>query len=227
MGRDIAFETPHGTIGGWRADPTGAARGAVVVVQDIFGVNDHIRAVCDRFAAEGFTALAPAIFDLVEADVELPYDDAGTTRGRELAREMGLDRAADVIASAAQVLAGDGLRPAVVGFCLGGTLAFLANTRHGLAAVSYYGARTVPFLSEPLRAPMQFHFGAEDATIPAADIEAHRAALPDAGIHVYPSAGHAFNRDVDDQHHDAAAAALAHRRTLAFLQAAPANGSRS
>jgi len=105
-----------------------------------------------------------------------------------------------------------------VGFCWGGSVAFLANTRLGLPAVSYYGARTVPFLDEPLRARMMFHFGQADHSIPEETIEQHRQKQPRAAIHVYAGAGHAFNRDIDNHVFDPAAADLAWQRTLDFLQ---------
>lgn len=222
MGRDLAIPTPHGPIGAWRADPPHgeAARGAVVVLQEVFGVNPHVRSVTERYAASGYTAVAPALFDPVAANTELGYDPAGLARGRELATELGFGRAVDLVAATSDLLAGEGHKVAVVGFCWGGSLAFLANTRLGLPAVSYYGARTMPFLGEPLRAPMLFHFGGDDPTTLAADIEAHRAAHPGAELHVYPGAGHAFNRDVDPAHFHPDAAALARRRTMAFLEAA-------
>src|SRR5690606_17274571 len=96
MGRDIALDTPSGKVGAWRADPLGAPRGGIVVVQEIFGVNAYVRAVADRYAAEGYVALAPAFFDLVERGVELGYDQAQFARGRELAQAVGLERAAGV-----------------------------------------------------------------------------------------------------------------------------------
>ncbi|QCO67938.1 dienelactone hydrolase family protein [Luteimonas yindakuii] len=218
MGRDIAIGSAHGSIGGWRAQSPGAPRGGLVVVQEIFGVNAHMRSVVDRYAAEGYTAIAPALFDLVQRDVELAYDDAGFSRGRELAGTLGFDRAVALVEATAGVLRDDGLAVAVVGFCWGGSVALLANTRLGLPAVSYYGARSLPFLDEPLRAPMQFHFGAHDPSIPADDIERHRNAYPDAELHVHADAGHGFNRDVDPRHFIPAAASLAHQRTLAFLR---------
>jgi carboxymethylenebutenolidase len=228
MGQRTNIAVPGiGDVGGWLADPVAAPRGGLVVVQEIFGVNAHMRAVCERYAQAGFRALAPALFDPVERDVALGYDEAGFEAGRALAASLGFDRAVAVVAAAAQALAargGEARRIAVVGFCWGGTVAFLANARLGLPAVSYYGARTVPFLEEPLRAPMLFHFGARDHSIPAADVDAHRARLPQATIHVY-DAGHGFNRDVDPRHHDAASAALAHSRTLAFLARAPRAGA--
>jgi carboxymethylenebutenolidase len=178
-----------------------------------------MRGVADRYAAEGFVALVPAYFDPVERGVELGYERADVDRGRALIEALGLERASMITAAAARQLQQEGLHVGVVGFCWGGTVALLANLRLGLPAVSYYGARNVKFLDEPLRAPMQFHFGEHDGSIPAADVELHRRKLPGADINVYP-AGHAFDREVDPKVFDAASARLAHTRTLAFFDAA-------
>lgn len=217
MSHWIDLNTPHGPVRAWRADPTGPSRGAVVVVQEIFGMNPHIRSVAEQLATAGFVALAPALFDVVEAGVELGYGEAEAVRGTDLRNRVGFDRAVDVVEAAANLLQSEGLRTGVVGFCWGGSVAFLANTRLGLPAVSYYGARTMPFLDEAARAPLMFHFGARDKSIPPADIELHRMKQPAAKIHVYEDAGHAFNRDVDNAHYDAASATLAWQRTLDFL----------
>jgi carboxymethylenebutenolidase len=216
MGRDIAFDTPPGSIAGWRADPVEAPRGALVVVQEIFGANAHMRSVADGYAAAGYVALAPAFFDPVERGVELGYDEAGVAKGRRLVDALGFDKAIAIVDAAAQLLRGEGLKVGAVGFCWGGSIALLANLRLGLPAVSYYGARNVQFLDESLRAPMQFHFGDRDSSIPASDIALHREKFPDAEVFVYP-AGHAFNRDIDSKHYDADSARLAHRRTLEFF----------
>lgn len=217
MSQWIELDTANGPVRAWRADPPGPSRGAVVVLQEIFGVNAHIRQVAERFAAAGFIALAPSLYDPVEPAVELGYDDAGIQRGRELRDRLGFERAIEGVAAASDFLQEEGLRVGAVGFCWGGSVAFLANTRLGLPAVSYYGARTMAFIDEPLRAPMMFHFGERDDTIPAQDIAKHRGQHPHAQVHVYP-AGHAFNREVDNQVYDADSAALAWRRTLAFLE---------
>lgn len=209
----IATEGMH-CIGAYRARPNGVVRGGLVVVQEIFGVNRHIRDVADRFAAQGYDTIAPALFDHVETGVELDYDEAGVTRGRALAAELGFDRAIAAVASAAAAIASS--QPvAVVGFCWGGTVAFLANTRLGLPSMTYYGGRSVPFLHEKLRAPALFHFGRRDPIIPPADVDQHRTALPDAQVHVY-DAGHGFNCD-QRADFDAAASTLAFERSLAFL----------
>ncbi|HVI59201.1 MAG TPA: dienelactone hydrolase family protein [Luteimonas sp.] len=229
MGEQVAIEVAGiGRIGGWAARPGTAVRGALVVVQEIFGVNAHMRAVADGYAREGYLALAPAFFDPVEPGVELGYDEAGFRRGRELVGALGMDRAVAIAAAAdgwlRRELAGDddapddGARVGVVGFCWGGTVAYLANTRLGLPAVSYYGARNVQYLDEALRAPMMFHFGGQDASIKPADVELHRAKHPNAAVHVYPAAGHAFNRDVDPKAYEPESARLAHRRTLELFE---------
>lgn len=222
MGRDIVISSVHGNIGAWRADPPNGEppRGAVVVVQEVFGVNEHIRSVVERYAARGLVALAPALFDPVSPLVELGYDAEGLEKGRGLAAALGFDRAVALVSAAATLLSDEGLNVAVVGFCWGGSVAFLANTRLGLPAVSYYGARTMPFIDDALRAPMLFHFGGDDPTTPPADIASHRARHPQAELHIYPDAGHAFNRDVDPGHFHAASASLAQRRTFDFLERA-------
>lgn len=218
MGRDIAIDTAHGLVDGWLAEPQSAPHGSVVVLQEVFGVNEHVRSVTERVAACGFRALAPSLFDPVEREVELGYDEAGLARGRELAAGVGFERALAIVDAAARRLSDGGGKVGVVGFCWGGSLAFLANTRLGLPAVSYYGARTMPFLEERLRAPMLFQFGADDPSTPPEDVAAHRAHHPDADIHVYPGAGHAFNRDVDASHYREDAARLAWQRTCAFFE---------
>jgi carboxymethylenebutenolidase len=215
MSEWIPLTTPGGPIRGWLARPERPPHGAVVVIQEIFGVNAHIRGVADRFAQAGFTALAPALFDAVRPDVELGYDEAGIATGRELAAELGFEQALRIVSAASHWLRESGHRVAAVGFCWGGRLAMLANTRLGLASVIYYGGRSVPFLHEPARAPMLFHFGERDPLITPDDVQKHRIHHPDATIHLYP-AGHGFNCD---QRRDYApdCAALAWQRTTAFL----------
>ena len=217
MSQWLSLETPTGRIRAWRADPAIPPKGALVVVQEIFGVNAHIRAVCSEFAAHGYVAMAPAFFDHFEHDVQLAYDADGVNRGKELVDRLGFERALEDIAAAATVLQADG-GVGVVGYCWGGTAAYLANTRLSLPAVSYYGARTAQFIDEALDAPMLFHFGEHDASIPAAVVDLHRERHPEAELHVYP-AGHGFNCDQRDDYHRASAE-LALERTLSFLRRA-------
>ena len=227
MGQWIPLDTPAGRIAAWLAEPAGAARDGLVVVQEIFGANAHIRAVAEGYAADGYVVLAPAFFDPVEPGVELGYDQAGTARGRELVAQLGLDAALQIVAAAAAWLqarlAGRGEPTAVgtVGYCWGGTVALLSALRLGLPSVSYYGARDLPFLEDPQlvaspRAPMMFHFGQDDPLIPDTAVQAHRQALPGMEVFTYP-AGHAFNREVDADAYHAPSAALARQRSLAFF----------
>jgi carboxymethylenebutenolidase len=215
MGQSINIPT-RGTqcIGGYLARAEGKPKGGVVVIQEIYGVTRHIRDMADRFAAAGYTAIAPAFFDHLESGVELPYDQAGTARGKALVDELGLERAVEDVASAAEAIASAG-RIGAVGYCWGGTVALLAAMRLGLPSVSYYGARNVPFLGEKPKAPVMFHFGENDASIPPEAVARHRERLPQMALHTYP-AGHAFNRDGDPHYHEASAR-LAWQRTLAFL----------
>ena len=217
MGEHINLNTAgmH-CIGAYLAKPAGAPKGGVVVVQEIFGVNAHIRRVADGYAAHGYTAIAPAFFDFVENGVELAYDAAGVARGRDLAMEVGLERALEAVAGAAESIRSSG-KVGVVGYCWGGTVALRAAQLLGLPASSYYGARNVQFLGEPLQAPAIFHFGADDPSIPPEAIAKQRAAWPDAPVYVYEHCGHAFNRDADPHVYNAVAAKLALERTLALF----------
>lgn len=192
MARNIHLTTP-GTqcISAWLVEPETTPKGGVVVVHEIFGVNRHIRDVAERFAANGYVAIAPAFFDHVETGIELDYDKTGFARGRQLAGEIDTDVAVADVASAAEAIASAG-RIGCVGYCWGGTIAFLAATRLGLPSASFYGSRNVRYLDEDAKAPLQFHFGERDRSIPPAAIERHRQAFPEAEIHVYP-AGHGFN----------------------------------
>ena len=216
MGQLIQLNTSRTQcIGAYLAKPGGTPKGGLVVVQEIFGVNAHMRNVTDRFAAHGYVAIAPAFFDHVETGVELGYDDAGFKRGRELIGELSFDLVVEDVASAAESIRSAG-RIGCVGYCWGGTVAYLAATRLAMPAVSYYGARNVKFLDEPPKAPVQFHFGEKDSSIPPEAIARHREVLPDAEIYTYPT-GHAFDREVDPKAYDAASARLALERTLDFF----------
>ena len=202
-------------IGAYVGQANTAALGGIVVVQEIFGVNSHIRSLVDRFAAHGYTAIAPAFFDHVETGVELDYDAQGIERGRALVGALDLDRVLGDVASAADAIRSAG-KIGVVGYCWGGTIALLAASRLGLPAVSYYGARNVAYLDEVSRAPLQFHFGQRDSSIPPQAVQRHRETFADAEIFEYP-AGHGFNCDVRKDY-DEASASLAFKRTLAFFE---------
>ena len=215
MGHWTKLDTTHGQVSAWRAEPSGTPRGSIVVIQEIFGVNAHIRSTAEDFATQGYVALAPAYFDVIETGVELGYDTDGIAKGRELITQLGLEAAVDITAAAVRELAKIGGKVGTVGYCWGGTVALLAALRLGLPSASYYGARNVPFLQETPRAPVIFHFGERDASIPPEMLALHREHLPQMPLHTYP-AGHGFNCNVRADY-DAPSAALARQRTLAFF----------
>lgn len=216
MGQTISINTRHGRISAWHAKPRVTPKGALIVVQEIYGLNSHIRQVADKFANYGYVTIAPSLFDLIHPGTALDYDEAGTARGREIADELGFNGALDGVRGAFDYLEAE-FKVGVVGYCWGGSVAFLANTRLGLPSVSYYGGRTVPLLKERPKAPMLLHFGEDDALIPPEDVDKHREALPAADIQVWPGAGHGFNCDQRaDYNADVAQQALT--RTLAFFQ---------
>lgn len=220
MGQWITLHTARGSVQAWQALPSGVARGGLVVIQEIFGVNAHIRSVAERYAEAGYAVLAPAFFDLVEPGIELPYDPSSHERGRELVNRIGLEAALDVVSTAALELNAAG-KVGTVGYCWGGTVAFLSALKLGLPSVSYYGARNKPFLEAlppghgPL-APVIFHFGDHDSSIPPDVVQLHRDRLPGCAVYTYPT-GHAFNREVSPDIYDADSARLALSRSLDFF----------
>jgi carboxymethylenebutenolidase len=199
----------------WLAGPTGPARGAVVVLQEIFGLNSHIRAVTDRFAAEGYLAIAPALFDRVRRDVQLGYTPAEVEEGRGYMRQLAQEKVSLDILASVNVVKHAG-QVAAVGYCWGGTQAYVAACDLPVsAAVAYYGSAIVNKLEHRPKVPVLYHFGARDKSIPPEAIEQIRAADGGGQIFVYP-ADHGFNCDQRGAY-DAESAALAYTRTLQFL----------
>lgn len=211
-------------LGAYRADPAGKPRGGVVVVQEIFGVNHHIRAVCDRIAEAGYAALAPALFDRTARDFQSGYSPEEVAKARKFIETPDWDAMLRDTAAAAEELKGLG-SVAVVGFCMGGTIAFLSATRLAgiAAAVCYYGGGIARFADETPKCPTQMHFGEKDDHIPMSAVEEIRRKRPDCEIHVYQGAGHGFHCDERASYH-AESAALAWKRSLAFLEKAMAKG---
>ncbi len=186
-------------------------------MQEIFGVNAHIRAVTDKFAAEGYLAVAPAIFEHVEKGFDVGYDPEARARGMAIVGKTDREQMLRDVAAAIGV-AGEGGKVAVVGFCLGGTIAWAAAGRlPGLsAAVGYYGGGIIGLKDLELRVPTLLHFGEKDQHIPVAGVREVAAAHPEVEVHIYP-ADHGFNCDQRESY-DAPSAALAWTRTLAFLR---------
>lgn len=208
---ELSSTTP---IGAYLAEPASSSRGGVVVVQEIFGVNAHIRDIADRLAAAGYVAIAPALFDSAKPGVELDYDAEGMREGVVLKAQVSLERALQDVAAAAKRVATAG-RVGTIGFCWGGTIAYAAAIELGLPGVSYYGGGNTRLVGKPATAPLMFHYGLKDTHITAADRAAVASANPGAPLYEY-QADHGFNCDRRDSY-DAASAAMAWQRTLAFL----------
>ncbi len=213
MGETIRLtnRTDGAQFAAWRAAPPDARRGGLVVIQEIFGVNDHIRRVADGYAADGYEVLAPSLFDRLEPDFEAGYDAAGVAAGRRLSEATPWDQVAEDLTAAIEALAPPVF---VVGYCWGGTAAWLAACRcPGVAAASsFYGRRIVELLAETPRCPVILHFGDRDPSIPPEAVERIAEAFPDLPIYHY-DAGHGFACEARGDY-QADAARLARLRTL-------------
>jgi carboxymethylenebutenolidase len=221
MGSNIKLKASDGhEFGAYVSEAKAVFHSAVVVIQEIFGVNSHIRSVVDDYAGQGFYAIAPALFDRVQPDLELTYEQPGIGRGRDAAGKIKLDIAlldvAAAIRYAAQV---PGVATvAVLGFCWGGTLAWLAATRlNPAAAVGYYGGQIAKYAAEVPTCPVLLHFGEKDQHIGPEEIATIRQAHPDIPMFLY-DAGHGFNCD-QRKDYDPPSAVLARQRTLDFFRA--------
>ncbi|MDP6706941.1 MAG: dienelactone hydrolase family protein [Alphaproteobacteria bacterium] len=217
MGTNLTLTAEDGhELGAYRADAQGSAKGGIVVIQEIFGVNAHIREVADGFAADGYLAIAPALYDRsTTRGVDLGYDTEGMEKGRQYREEFSWDDSVLDVKAAAAVMQAEGLKVGTVGYCWGGTISYLAGCRLDVqAAVVYYGGQIMPYIGEAGRCPMLMHFGAQDKGIPLDDVRQIDAAHDEATVHIY-DADHGFNCDHRGQY-DAEAAALARQRTMAF-----------
>jgi len=205
------------TLGAYQAAPAGAPKGAVVVIQEIFGVNSHIREVVDGYAEAGYFAIAPQIFDRVERDIELGYEDADMGAGIEIAfQKLDHDAALKDLQAAIDAASVHG-KVGVVGYCFGGLLTWRSACElNGVAAASsYYGGGLAAEADRTPRCPVIMHFGELDAHIPMSDVDQVKAAQPDIPVYVYP-ADHGFNCD-HRASYDEQAAAQARERTLALF----------
>lgn len=217
MGSRIELTASDGhTLSGYRADPRGDARGGIVIVQEVFGVNNHVRGVCDGYAADGYAVIAPALFDRVKQGVELGYEGEDLTHGRELRGELGWDNPLLDVQAAAVALDFAG-KVAVIGYCFGGSVAWLAATRLAVdVAVGYYGGQVADFIEEEPKCPVLLHFGESDAFIPIECVDKIEARRPDIPLYRYP-AGHGFNCESRADYHEESAR-LARERTLNFIR---------
>jgi carboxymethylenebutenolidase len=205
-------------LGAYRADPAGKPKGGVVVIQEIFGVNHHIRSVCDRVAEAGYAAVAPALFDRITRDFECGYTPDEIANARNFIAAPDWDAMLRDTDAALKELKSVG-PVAIMGFCMGGTIAFLSATRlSGLsAAVCYYGGGIARFADEKPKCPTQMHFGEKDAHIPMSAVDEIRQKRPDCEIHVYQGADHGFHCDERGSYH-AESAKVAWGRSMGFLE---------
>ena len=206
-----------GPIQAWRADPSDKPRGGVVVIQEIFGVNAHIRAVADNFASQGYLAIAPAVFDHVEKGFDVGYDPDSRARGMAVVGKVDFQQVLRDVAAAIDVAKEAG-KVGIVGYCFGGSVAWeaAANLPALSAAVGYYGGRVIASKALQPKAPTMLHFGEKDQHIPLAGVKEVAALHPNVPVYIYP-ADHGFNCD-HRASYDAPSAALAWTRTLDFFR---------
>ncbi len=218
MGKFVELKAKDGhKLNAYVAEPSGKPRGAIVVVQEIFGVNSHIRSVADGYAADGYIAIAPAMFDRVQRNFESGYTQPEIQSGMGVRKQISWDQAmADVEAAIHHVRSAG--KTGIVGYCWGGSVAWLAAARlSGLAAsVCYYGGSLPELINEKPRCPVMLHFGESDQSIPLDKAKQVAAAHPEATTYYY-AAGHGFNCDQRGSF-DAGAAKQARERKLEFFR---------
>ncbi len=215
MGQDIELSASDGhRLAAYMSNPSATSRGGIVVIQEIFGVTRHIRAATDEYAAAGFTAIAPALFDRVGRNIDVPYTDMA--KGFGYMRQLKNEKVMLDVQAAMNRLTAAG-KVGVVGYCWGGTMAYLAAARLKIAAaVAYYGGGIDKYTVEAPHCPILFHFGEQDAHIPRSTVEKIKAAVPDGIFYTY-AADHGFNC-TDRASFEPASAKLALERSLEFFR---------
>jgi len=218
MGEDIRLKSQAGEIGAYLATPKGTAKGGIIVIQEIFGVNQHIRKVTDFFAGQGYLALAPRFFDHIKPGIELGYTPDTMAEGRKIVGQLGVDKAIQDVQAAIDELKKRGPKKvAVTGFCWGGTITWLSSTRlKPDAAIAYYGGGIYGTKSEKPQVPTMMHFGDKDMHIPMEHVNEVRKLQPEVQVFDYP-ADHGFHCD-ERGSYDVPASKKAMERTLEFLK---------
>ena len=216
-GKTITLTTAAGAkIGAYTEEPIGKPRGGLVVVQEAFGVNNYVRSVVERYAAEGYTSIAPMIYDRQERGVELGYEGEDLTRARNLRRGLVWDQVMADVKASIDAVAPSG-KVGIIGYCVGGSVAWMAAQRLSVAAaISYYGRDIVDWLEPKPACPVMLHYAETDHHIPLSNVETVRAAYPELPIYVYPGE-HGFDCDLRARFQPQSAA-LARQRSSDFLQ---------
>jgi carboxymethylenebutenolidase len=197
-------------------EPTGERKGVVIIVQEIFGLTDHMCSLTQRFAKHGYLSIAPALFDRVEENVVLPYSESGAARGKEMVSQLDNDQVLLDLQGVINAYS-PGNKIGVIGYCWGGSIAYLAASRLKLdAGIAYYGTRIHQMLDNKPACPFMLHFGEQDKLVPMENIGMIRTANPDLPIHLYPNAGHAFSCEPRPSYHPISAE-IAMDRSLTFL----------
>jgi len=217
MGQTIELIAADGhTFDAYRAEPTGSAKGGVVVIQEIFGVNLHVRDVCERLGDKGYVAIAPALFDRIKPGIELGYTEEDLSEGFGYMQEVGNETPMKDIQAAADALKSEA-KVAAIGFCWGGQLAWLTSKNVGVdCSVGYYGVAVHETLEPAPNCPVLLHFADNDVFVPPEAADKVRKTYPDMPIYNYP-ANHGFNCDHRDDYNEVCAA-QAMERTLAFFE---------
>ena len=219
MGQTITLTAKDGhKPTAYEAKPSGKARGGLVMIQEIFGVNNHMKRTADTYAAAGYHVVTPGFFDRVGKDIQLGYGEADIAKGREIRGKLNWDQILADVQAGIDAVKGSG-KLGIIGYCFGGSVAWLGATRFKdfSASVCFYGGNIAQFSEEKPNCPVQMHFGETDHAIPLSDVGKIRANQgAKVEIQVYP-AGHGFNCDERGSYHEPSAA-LARDRALAFLK---------
>ena len=199
------------------AEPTGTPRGGIVIGMEMYGVNDYLKSVCDKYAAAGYCAIAPALFDRTENDLVLPYDAEGMRRGKEISHAVNYDQVLDDVTTAAAHIASAG-KVAISGYCFGGTITWLAAWRCELdEANACYGSDMCDFPDEHVKCPIISHVGSLDTAVPPEDVAMFEERCPEVSWYIYEGIRHGFDSHVRPERYNADASALAWERTQAFM----------
>jgi len=219
MGSWIELQAEDGhKLAAYKAEPSGKPRGGIVVIQEIFGVNSHIKSVADGYAADGYLVIAPAMFDRAQRNYDTGYSQPEIEAGRKVMQSLDWGNAMKDVAAAVASAKSAG-KVGIVGYCWGGTVAWLAAARvPGIAcSVPHYGGGMPNFIGEKPKCPVMCNFGELDQSPTLDQAKAIAAAHPEIAAHFYAGAGHGFNCD-HRASYNAAAAKLARERTLAFFR---------